>query len=373
MKLENKEITKLEEDQTFQILKLKVVPKAAEAYTNIFNLNRSYNKIITTSMILKNIKKMYKEVGKIYYESKIDDGVTIKFIMEKSIVPFVLEKYGRPIFYIGYYAPNEDRYLLYYTTWTSNLDLGYQIIKEEIKKPVLVVSKEDIHRVIQFLKKFFASKYPDLGKRIRKVGEHPPNLEGNSNRIHFEYNNGKIRIIFVISRNPEGLWISRYNEGDKTAVDDFNLDVHGDKCVNEETEEELLYKYGTPEVSKEEEYRALQFIKFALVPMAVEKGNKWIKENRAVFQLTTVQQVLKRLKKTVHKRGPVEGITHIEYEYTEYTDGKPHIPLRFMINKGKSQWDEPFKWHLMAGMEDPIATKNDFYIVQYDEKGKPII
>jgi hypothetical protein len=132
-----------------------------------------------------------------------------------------------------------------------------------------------------------------------------------------------------------------------------------------------IYNYGTPRLSKEEESIALNYIKQALVPIAVELGNNWIKGKRANFTPTTIQEVLKGLRKTAQSRPLETGWGSTVYEFTKWTNNVAHIPLKFMICKGRTADD--LKWKLMAGLEDPIISRDYYYLVKFDNDGKPVV
>jgi len=338
---EAKEISKLEEGEALNSIKVYIVPKAVKRYTEWMVARLGDEALYFTSGdVLKALKKDWKTPGRIDYQSKLFDGkVKLNFIIEKNASKFVLDKFGGPKIYVGFYDPIDEKYQLY------DLFPSQKPQKESLNENNIIpnLTKEEIFRAIFLIKKLFIDELGyDLGKHLKKISDFPSRLpEYFSNSVSYEYKEKGKRVVFGIYKDNDGLWVDRFDQGSKSSSHNWNVNNTLKDLLNENIEPLNFH------ISKEEEDRALQCIR--------NRALKW-----------SPPEVGKALKKTEHFRSShPHGVDKITYEaqvgdkwygFTVEKDGRGLWIIPLQIEPNSPPIPAGYRMRVMENVEKPQGT-----------------
>lgn len=315
-------LSKREKDEAFYHLKMIVVPKAVNNVNAYLMGTKGMEAgTVTAQEVLKNLKKISDDGNKVVYQAKLPGIDPIRFLIEKKNTHFVLNQYGKAMVFIGFWSPRTEyphQFVVHPDTkWLieANEHLPFS---QRPESPPKQVTKQEEMMMLNLLKQHYVKEFPEIGKYLKKTRVHPsPNPEVTSDKIQYEYNDGKKRALFALCRTGAGLWILMWEWGDNRARDHLHVNVLGQSKLVKEVFEGtvvdvkdngMLFETENPMFTRREESYALDVIKKRLLPKDLADFNgitdikHWYQRKypgAEELQFLTLEQAQKLIHKTL--------------------------------------------------------------------------
>lgn len=415
-------ITKLEELESFHVLKTILVPLFVESWNK--TLRRGPEKI-TNEDVLKKLKKTRRDPDEIVYTYTSSLKRELYFYIEKHLRYRQEKEY--PAIRIGYYDSNIAGVKFHYIE--DIRDKKINELREEVSRPDMSMSKLEEHEALDFLKRKVVEKMvnlfnhyvdqknnpsqrditipsekiikkhitnKDIISRLRKTFHEK---KGESKKSQFsdyiEYTSTiyGINFVFFIQKHAKLVddgyrdiiivgFIRPYsNENDflskiSYAMSDWNdvMEVLNEEVADQKKYDEYQKKQAIlGHIDKFEEHRSLDFIRKVVIPKLVQHYNSRTEDTPSVFnnynppKPVNVADVNRNLKKSKHLMfGGKDPDTYFS-DYIEYTSKVDNNIFTFYIDKMYDQTHgvptDKRRIVLGCGFEDPFVLQKWSYQV----------
>lgn len=371
-------LSKREKDEAFQKLKLFVLPKAVnDMNVYLFAKKGKEAPQLTADEVLQHLKKMSDNDNRVVYKAEIPGKAAIVLFTEKKNSDFVLHKFGKSMVYIGYNSGGLKGFPHEFAMDTLKPVLEEYAIPSYLdnRRPEPVSKKEEA-MCLNLLKQHYANEFPEIGKYLKKTdvvrSTHP---ETATDKIQYEYNDGKKRALFGINRTAAGLWILMWEWGDSRARDHLHVNVLGQshhikEVFERPANENPVQSQGSQYLDKRDIHEAMDFIKKEMIPLVVQEYDKHrIRHDDKV----TTQELTRNLKIT-YMRDASHGSTVFLHSIIKGRDFKFIIAKRRHRDAVDTEKSKVLKshWKLAAAYMLPslmdTKTTSTWFWIDYPKK-----